>query len=366
MGGLMGDLLNAEVKQGVEHIYARCASVPTTSALAEALYLKGSEGTDPETGALYCKAGFVSHLEYSPEHPYWIRHAGHAVGIWGRSRGVDSRMVALSWLEGSYPVITPANSPIRSVADLKGKRLGIVRSRDAGIDRLYAQQLKTYATTLGTAGLDLSDIRLVPIDRERFDPHSLDSHDGRRDRLVQDGWHLLARLTRGDFDAVAGRFPDAIAEAVGLKVLYDTRSHPDPLARVNPSVLRGVVVSGPLLRDRRDLVVHALIRLLKAAAWAEENPWQIAEKLSDAHAITEEQFPAAYENLSEGVQLDLDPAKIAALRVQKDFFLEHGLIDRDFSVDSWIDPAPLREARRLYAKARTDRPERWFPPEGRR
>ena len=348
----MENPLNAKGRAGIQYIYARCASVPTTSALAEALHLKGAEGADLKTGALHRKAGFVSDLEYSPEHPYWIRHAGHAVGIWGRARGVDSRVVALSWLEGSYPVITLSGSPIRSVADLKGKRLGIVRSRDAAIDRLYAQQLKTYATALGTAGLDLGDIRLVPIDRERFDPQSLDSHDGRRDRLVQDGWHLLARLIRGDFDAVAGRFPDAIAEAVGLKVLYDTRSHPDPLAQVNPSVLRGVVVSGALLRDRRDLVIQALVQLLKAAAWAEENPWQVAEKLSEAHAITEEQFPAAYGNLSEGVQLDLSPAKIAALRVQKDFFLEHRLIERDFSVESWIDHGPLQEARRLHAQAK--------------
>jgi ABC-type nitrate/sulfonate/bicarbonate transport system substrate-binding protein len=33
--------------------------------------------------------------------------------------------------------------------------------------------------------------------------------------------------------------------------------------------------------------------------------------------------------------------------VVKDFLLENGFIDRDFSVEDWIDPRPLAEARRL-------------------
>ena len=336
-------------KDAVRHIYARCASVPTTSALAEALDHQSAEWSNLETGAVYRKAGFISPLEYTPGEPYWIRHAGHAVGIWGRSRGVDSRIVGLSWLEGSYPVVSLASSSIRSVADLKGKRVGIVRSREAALDRLYAQQLKTYATALGAAGLGLDDVRLVPVDREQLNPHSPASHDGRRDRYVQDGWHLLARLTRGDFDAVAARFPDAVAESVGLHVLHDTRENPDPLARVNPSILRAIIVSGPLLRERRDIVVGALVRLLKAADWAQSHPWRVAAKLGESLSVSEDHLQASYANLAEGVRIDLDPAKVVALRVQKDFFLEHRLIDRDFSTEAWIDPGPLQEARAIHA-----------------
>jgi len=43
----------------------------------------------------------------------------------------------------------------------------------------------------------------------------------------------------------------------------------------------------------------------------------------------------------------LDAPILEAVGVVKDFLLENGFIDRDFSVVDWIDPRPLAEARRL-------------------
>ncbi|MNL49749.1 hypothetical protein D3C87_1727070 [compost metagenome] len=40
----------------------------------------------------------------------------------------------------------------------------------------------------------------------------------------------------------------------------------------------------------------------------------------------------------------LSEVYIEGLRRQKDFLLAEGFIDKDFSVDSWIDPTPLQRA----------------------
>jgi ABC-type nitrate/sulfonate/bicarbonate transport system substrate-binding protein len=107
--------------------YSRCPAVPTVSALAHQLglieeELKNEPGIEPE----FVIAGFSPKVDYGHEDRYWLRNAGHAPALWKRAKGVDARIVGLSFLEGSYPVFSLASSGIGSVADLKGKRLAVV------------------------------------------------------------------------------------------------------------------------------------------------------------------------------------------------------------------------------------------------
>lgn len=329
--------------------YTICPGVPTISALAAPLRLLHEEfAAEPDLDVTIKHIGFTGKTEWAHEDRFWIRNAGHAPAIWGRAKGVDSRVVALAWLEGTYPVVTLTSSGIRSVADLKGKRLGIFRSKDALFDLGYAGQLKTYTTTLGTAGLTLDDVKLVPIEREKYDPSVIRTKDSKRQAALEANKDIAARLQRGDFDAVAVQSAAGIAALVSIRLLDDTRNHPDPLARVNPGVLRGVLVSGPLLRERRDLVVRALARLLQAADWAKAHPQDVAAKLAEGYDVYPESLTEKYENVSEGIQIDLSNERILALKAQKDFLLKHHLIENDFDVEPWVDHGPLAEAHQLY------------------
>jgi sulfonate transport system substrate-binding protein len=320
----MPALLTPEIKSTTKtkFSYTRCPGVPTISAVAAPLgYLVDEFANDADLDVTHKQIGFTGKTEWAHEDRFWIRNAGHAPAIWGRAKGVDSKVVALAWLEGTYPVVALAASGIQTVAELKGKRLGLVRAKDSLFDLQHAGQLNTYTTTLSTAGLSLDDVKLIEIDRPKYDPNLVRTKDTKLQASRAANFDLAERLNRGDFDAIA----------------------------VQSGVLRGVVVSGPLLRERRDLVVRALARLLQAGEWAKAHPEELVTRLAENYDIYPEVLTGKYENLSEGVQIDLAPEKIAALKYQKDFLLKHHLIENDFDVEPWVDHGPLAEARVLYA-----------------
>jgi ABC-type nitrate/sulfonate/bicarbonate transport system substrate-binding protein len=247
--------------------YSRCPAVPTVSALAHQLglieeELKNEPGIEPE----FVIAGFSPKVDYGHEDRYWLRNAGHAPALWKRAKGVDARIVGLSFLEGSYPVFSLASSGIGSVADLKGKRLAVVgrkvRFRPDG--QSAAQDLSHHA------GHCRSDAGGCHAGRSGPGPPPADAP--KQDIFQHLFTSRLALLQDGVVDAVTATIPPDIGAFPQLNILYDTRQHPDPRERVNPSVLRGLVVSAALIEERRDLVVRILARLLEAADWAIAHP----------------------------------------------------------------------------------------------
>lgn len=329
--------------------YTRCPGVPTISALAAPLGLLDAEfGNEPDLDVTLKQIGFTGKVEYPHEDRLWIRNAGHAPAVWARSHGADNRIVALAWLEGYYPVVAARASGINTVAQLKGKRLGLLKTKDTPFDLLRAQQLKIYDAALSSAGLTLADVTLVDLERPKMDPNV--PKNASKSFIVELDEFLAHSLKQGEIDVALPWLVDTVAALVDLTIIYDTRNHPDPLARVNPSVLRGIAVSGAILRERRDLVVRALARALQAGDWAKAHPEETGFKLAENYGIPPEQLIPKYVNLSEGIQIDLAPEKIAALKTQKNFLLKHGFLGQDFDVESWVDAGPLEEARGLYAE----------------
>ncbi len=335
--------------------YTICPGVPTISALAAPLGLLHEEfASDADLDVTIKHIGFTGKTEWAHEDRFWIRNAGHTPAIWGRAQGVDSRIVALGWLEGTHPIVTLTGSGIRTLADLKGKRLGLLRAKDAAFDLQYSGQLRTYTTALSTVGLTLDDVTLVTIWKEKFDPSAKRTKDTKKQAAIEASKEVAEQLARGEYDAIEVPALHTAAEVgthASIRVLYDTRNHPDFVSRVHPGVLRSVLVSGPLLRERRDLVVRALARLLQAGDWAKAHtPEEVAIKLAEGYDIYPESLTSKYENVAEGIQIDLSADRIAALHSQKDFLLQHGEIKKDFDVDAWIDRGPLKEAHALYAE----------------
>jgi sulfonate transport system substrate-binding protein len=332
--------------------YTICPGVPTISALAAPLgYLHEEFAQDSDLDVTIKHIGFTGKTEWAHEDRFWIRNAGHAPAIWGRAKGVDSRIVALAWLEGTYPIVALTGVGIRSIADLKGKRLGLFRARDAAFDLGYGGQLRTYTTALATAGLTLDDVELVTVWKDKFDPTVKRTKDSKKRAAEESNRDIAARLSRKEFDAVTVQTAAEIGTHVSVRILYDVRDNPDFVSRVHPGVLRSVLVSGPLLRERRDLVVRSLARLLQAAEWAHAHtPTAVAAKLAEGYDVYPESLTSKYENVSQGIQIDLAENKIAALRSQKNFLLKLGEIENDFDINPWVDHAPLKEAHALLAE----------------
>lgn len=327
--------------------YTRCPGVPTISAIAHQLGLIAAEFADePDIELIETSVGFSPKLDYAHHERFWLRNAGHAPAVWKRSRGVACKVIGLAFLEGSYPLLALHASGIGSVADLRGKRLALLHRDDGHFDLMENQQLKIYQTALATAGLTLADVELVRIAQRPPAPGA-----AKADLFLDIFRERIALLEDGRVDAfAAAAIPPDAGAFPPLDVLYDTRLHPDPRERVNPSVLRGLVVSEALLDERRDVVVRVLARLLEAAEYAEANPLSALRLVAKDLAVPSERLAASYESVAQGVQLAIDDTRIEALRVQKAFLLRHGLIERDFDLDGWVDAGPLAEARLLRAQ----------------
>lgn len=326
----------------------RCPSVPTASALAYQLgYLQEEFASEPGLLTEFKSIGFTGKLDYAPHERLWVRNAGHAPAVWARANGVASKVVALAWLEGSYPLLSLESSGIESLADLKGKRLAIIGNHQASFDLMIAQQLKIYSASLATVGLSLADVELVKIDKPATTVRPIEG--SKKDHFLELARILSARLIVGDADVICARLPAEIAAFVGTRTLYDLRDHPDPRARVHPSVLRGLVVSDALLGERRDIVVRYLARLLQATEWAEKHPGEATELIAQDFNVPVASLHTSYDSVSAGIQLRLDDDIVDSLRVQKDFLLEHGFIEQDFDFAPWVDRTPLQEAVLLLA-----------------
>ncbi len=330
--------------------YSISVDLPTVSALANHLGLLDEElASEPDLDLIFSRGDVAAHDNPWQGEGYWIRDAELTSAHRDRAAGGDTRLLALSFLEITSPVITLISSGIRSVADLKGKRLGIATTRDGFRDLGYAQQLKTYATVLGTEGLTLHDIRFVPFDREKADPAAIRTREEKLEAARAIGKEIAQRLQRQEFDAIVVESASDVAHHASVRILYDTVEHPDFLARAHTESLRGIVVSGALLRERRDLVVRVLARLLQAADWARAHSREAASVLAGSFTGNFDELAGRYQNLGEGLQINLGVEKILSLKAQKILLLRHRLVARDFDVDAWVDHGPLVEAHLLYA-----------------
>jgi ABC-type nitrate/sulfonate/bicarbonate transport system substrate-binding protein len=330
--------------------YSISVDLPTASALASHLGLLDDElATESDFDVIFSPSAprFTGSRRHGEGH--WIHDSELVSAHRDRADGSDTRLLALSFLQISSPVITLTSSGIRSVADLKGKRVGIATTRDGFRDLGYAQQLKAYTTALGTEGLTLHDIRFVPFDREKSDSAVIRTREEKIEAARETGKEIAERLQRHEFDAIAVESASDVAHHASVRILYDTVEHPDFLARAHAESLRGIVVSGELLRERRGLVVRVLARLLQAADWAKARPREAASSLAGSFAGNFDELAGQYKNLSEGLQINLGVEKILSLKAQKILLLRHRLVARDFDIDAWVDHGPLVEAHLLHA-----------------
>lgn len=128
---------------------------------------------------------------------------------------------------------------------------------------------------------------------------------------------------------------------------------PDRRSRVNNLAPVAFTVRGELLETRPDIVARYLERALRTAAWARGNPIEAKRLIARDSSVAEEWVDTIYSpGVVEALEPSLDPTLIALLENQKDFLLEWGFIDDDFSVSDWVAHEPLAEARRRIEDGR--------------
>jgi ABC-type nitrate/sulfonate/bicarbonate transport system substrate-binding protein len=335
-------------------LYSRCPVVPTISGIAAQLGWLDEEAAAERDLNILVQQQQGEHLAEDPaphRERYWLRHSGNTKAIWARSLGTDSRVIGLSWARTPNQILTLPSSGIRTVADLKGRRLAIVSHSKALIDMGRASALRTYEVALATAGLTLDDVQLVEVGVEK--PYGdFQSSSGRDGSAL---WTLrrvgqrefITPILRGQADAIAvrGSFASELGTIFGTHVVYDLADNPDRAQTAADAPPFTLVASRALIEERPDLLGRILVRLVTAARWANQKPTEALQLMGqDLGHIAETVRVAFGTELATQLSLNLDESNISALQSHESFLFRHGFLQKHVDVPEWVDPAPLRRA----------------------
>lgn len=336
--------------------YTRCP-VPTPLGIAaqlgwieQELKLDGvqvrtlQDETDPKL--------LESHFDHNLDNS--IRQGGNIPAIWARAKGRETRVVGLTWTDEAQVILVPGDSKFNSVADLKGKKLGVATRPNDSIDFWKATTIRAYVASLNVHGLHEREVTFVELPREERSGVGPIPRQP-RGSIGQDTTESVEAkaLLRGDVDAIfhKGSRGLELADALGARVLYDVGHHPDPRVRINNGSPRTFTVDAGLIERDLPLVARLVKRVILAGRWAEQHRDDAIAYVAKETRSSEQAVRRAYGNdVNTHLKTDLDESSIAALGDFTSFLHQWNFIPNNFDVRQWIDPRPLRLALEQLAR----------------
>lgn len=323
--------------------YTRCP-VPTTSGIAQHKQWLQNEFarhgiTLDSIRASQDRAVRESHFRHSLAGSF--REGGNVPPIWAKAQGQDTVVVGITWVDEEQLVFVRGDSDIHTVADLRGRKLGVVRKAASDlVDVGRAEGLRGLLTALHLGGVPRETVEFVDIAAPEWDLKEVS-----RTREDHHAIPTLA-LLNGTVDAIfikgAG---SARALAQGLRPIININDQEDPLLRLSAGSPRPITVDRKTLLDSPEIVVRYLAVLLKTFEWAKAHPEEVLSIIAAETATDEDSVLLAFGNkLRLSFEPKLSDIYVEGLRRQKNFLLAEGFIDIDFDVDTWIDPSPLQKA----------------------
>ncbi|ADP72787.1 aliphatic sulfonates family ABC transporter, periplasmic ligand-binding protein [Rhodomicrobium vannielii ATCC 17100] len=218
--------------------------------------------------------------------------------------GADVKMVAVSSFarRGASSIIVRADSPIRSVADLKGKKVAYL----AGTVR-HASLVRV----LQSVDLTIKDIQSLQLDAMASAP----------------------ALLRGDIDALVEGEGTVwkLMQQKAVRVLVDGRNHPE---WATPSV---ITVNGDFARRHPDLVRRFLAVDLQCAEWADAHPEETIRVLSKLNGQPVEYLRTYHPDGRFFAQPAITSEALQSLRDEEEFMRSTALLKGSIDHGTWVD-----------------------------
>ncbi len=221
--------------------------------------------------------------------------AGSAA-LLARSNGSPIQVIDIYSQPEWAALVVPADSPIKTVADLKGKTIAATKGTDPYFFLLQS---------LEEAGLSASDVTVEVLQHA-------------------DGW---AALQNGSVDAWAGLDPImAGAEAAGATLLY---------RNVGFNSYGFLNATESFVNERPELAQAVVDAYEQARAWAQANPEETARYLSEEAGLD---LAVATKVLTERSNLDVNPVPGDAQRTVLErigpIFVESGDVSSQDTIDA--------------------------------
>lgn len=304
-------------------------------------------------------------LHTTQKPPLAFRDGGNVPPIWSHSKSTDTLLIGLSAVKQSHAIIVAPDSDIKSIQDLRGKRLALPARKDTSlVNAMRAMALRGYLTVLEAAGIGRDEVTFMDSypDEELEKAHRFMGIKGTpgeqpkiEDNYVPTHMGDMKALKEGKIDAFFSHRSlvyQVISRGYG-KILIDIAD--SDLPKVNNIYPSAITVDRGFAEKNRDLVVTYLKELLKAS------DWETTHRDEAIRLGTGGQFGAEYEHIrasrpegwDERFKPNLDKDLVELIRQQKDFLLKEGFIENDFDVDTWIDDSFIKEAEEELRKERS-------------
>lgn len=237
---------------------------------------------------------------------------GDLPGVIGKAGGLNTRLIAADTLLTSVYLVVPADSPAKTLADLKGKKVAQFKGTNL--------QLAT-ARTLKAEGLSERDFRTVNMEFATMSS-ALASKD------IDGAW-----MPAQAFDL----------QAAGVaRIIYDTRAKSPQLTRQGH-----ILVEGDFEQKFPKTVQKVVDALVKTAAWiADPTHQDTAFELWAKAGISAESLRAEQGDLSftRRYAPHIDEFFIDRYRATVAESRELGLVRGDVEVTRWIEPKYVNDA----------------------
>ncbi|MGC4026890.1 MAG: ABC transporter substrate-binding protein [Mesorhizobium sp.] len=287
--------------------------------------------------------------------PNFFRHGGNTPPLFSRSRGRDVRLIGLSFNESLRIILVRPDSDIRSVADLKGRRVSIPRRLNDTIDFWQTTVLRGFDDVLAAEGLSLNDTVLTAVDITRAYVDGSQSANRGEDSLWRGDFMLghqreeAFALVKGEVDAIYSQGSiAAITQAfTGARAVFDSR---DTASWVNNDAPLTLTVTGDLLDARPDIVDRFVEQVLVASEWARHNEHAAKRSIAIEGGIPEDLVDRAFSpDIHRQLDVSLDDVLIERLIGQHQGLLDRGFIEQPVDFEAFVDFGPLKRARERLA-----------------
>ena len=280
--------------------------------------------------------------------PNSFRQGGSVPAIWARANGQPTRVVGLSWTDEFQAIIAMPHTALRSVRDLRGRRIGMPRHQ-VTLDHSRAAALRAFSAILGAEGMTFADVTLADLPDHDIPSVTRDgavfaTGNGRRGRYRYTS--EIHALARGDVDAVYVKDVHGAqaTHLLGATVIGNAGFHHDRRVRINNCTPRPLTVSQFLLDHYPELVRELLTQVVLAGAWARNHREATIALVAREAGCAESWVHHGYgEDVHLNLGLSLTPSWIDGIDTFKNFLFANGFLAGDFDVREWIDPAPLHD-----------------------
>ena len=333
--------------------YTRCP-VPTASGLAFQRQLFGAEfrgGDDFEVRNIreLGREKADSHFDHTLGNSF--REGGAIPPLWERAGGADTVMVGLTFVSDSICFYARPDSGLRSMHDLKGKRVAIGVRPYLMIDFMKINGHKAWDCGLRAHGMTLDDVELVQIEVRD------DMHAHINPNFTRPGERAKVSMMQAELDALARGEVDAIW-CKGCECRWLERTCPDRLRllsdllhdtddlelRVNANP-RIITVSGNLARENPDAVVRYLQVLIRSARWAAEHRPETAALLATELGVSVDDIEHSYvPDYHQQLWPNLTAHNLHLLQTQQDFMVRYGCLPAPVDLGAWQDASFLQQA----------------------